>query len=760
MVMDATQPQQPSPQSVGREFVRQYYTLLNKAPNHLHRFYNNNSSFIHGESTLVIGQKNIHSRIQQLNFHDCHAKISQVDAQATLGNGVVVQVTGELSNDGQPMRRFTQTFVLAAQSPKKYYVHNDIFRYQDMYSDDDNDGESRSENDDDHEQTVTVTANEPQNQVNAAVVAEQQQTLPAQVVAANTAVIPQQQSQAATPQQQTIYYPMPPTAGRPAAGIVLAAAPQPAAVPMGTPYAPAGTPGVPPPQQLQSTPVNQLNGVMAHDDLLPSIQQQNSAQPTIAAHSGSSPVVQSTNAAPTVITAQTPTGVAAVPVASAAAGAAVLPQNTLQGFQQQSSHMQQQLLQQQQPQALQQQQQQQPILQQQSLLQSQSPQQSGAVSVDIDESLNSNNVNSTISNSEVNVRNTEPAPVVDDFKTINEQQQQEKYEAAKQQQNEPKTYANLFKSTSSSPSGFVNAAFQQQQQLQQQQHQQQQQQSVNNNYQPNSMISIQFSNSNNSMSTYSNRNNDNSSLRSDNNSFGSSSQQGSGPLPQRNNAGRMNKDFEQRRTSNAQQFGDNHQLFLGNIPHHASDEEIKALFERFGTVLELRILSKAGGKLAPGVRNPLNYGFITYEDPSSVQNCLNNCPLYFPENSTSSDRQKLNVEEKKPRSRQNDMPRQGMGNNMNNNNGNSQRNNLGGGPPSRSLSNSAGGGGGMMRNNNSGNNNMQRGGSTGGAPRIGGTFNRNDSRSGPTNNSGGGQQIRGGSNNNAQTVGGSYGGRR
>lgn len=78
----------------------------------------------------MIGQKQIHQRIQQLNFRDCHAKIAQVDAQATLGDGVVVQVTGELSNAGQPMRRFTQTFVLAAQSPKKYYVHNDIFRYQ------------------------------------------------------------------------------------------------------------------------------------------------------------------------------------------------------------------------------------------------------------------------------------------------------------------------------------------------------------------------------------------------------------------------------------------------------------------------------------------------------------------------------------------------------------------------------------------------------------------------------------------------------
>ncbi|XP_063540060.1 ras GTPase-activating protein-binding protein 1 [Cydia strobilella] len=145
MVMEASP--SPSPQSVGREFVRQYYTLLNKAPTHLHRFYNNYSSFVHGgldaphrETLPVVGQKQIHNRIQQLNFRDCHAKISQVDSQATLGNGVVVQVTGELSNGGAPMRRFTQTFVLAAQSPKKYYVHNDIFRYQDLVPEDEEPG--------------------------------------------------------------------------------------------------------------------------------------------------------------------------------------------------------------------------------------------------------------------------------------------------------------------------------------------------------------------------------------------------------------------------------------------------------------------------------------------------------------------------------------------------------------------------------------------------------------------------------------------
>ncbi|XP_045461645.1 ras GTPase-activating protein-binding protein 1 isoform X2 [Harmonia axyridis] len=166
MVMEAP----PSPQSVGREFVRQYYTLMHQAPNHLHRFYNNQSSFVHGglepanrDPTPVIGQKAIHLKIQQLNFRDCHAKITQVDSQATLGGGVVVQVTGELSNAGQPMRRFTQTFVLAAQAPKKYYVHNDIFRYQDeIICDEECEAETCSEPEEEANQEIAVIPEVPQ----------------------------------------------------------------------------------------------------------------------------------------------------------------------------------------------------------------------------------------------------------------------------------------------------------------------------------------------------------------------------------------------------------------------------------------------------------------------------------------------------------------------------------------------------------------------------------------------------------------------
>uniref|UniRef100_A0A8C5CBV7 GTPase activating protein (SH3 domain) binding protein 1 n=1 Tax=Gadus morhua TaxID=8049 RepID=A0A8C5CBV7_GADMO len=132
--------EKPSAQLVGREFVRQYYTLLNQAPDYLHRFYGKNSSYVHGgldgngkPVEAVYGQSEIHKKVMALSFRDCHTKIRHVDAHATLTEGVVVQVMGELSNNMQPMRKFMQTFVLAPEGtvPNKFYVHNDVFRYQD-----------------------------------------------------------------------------------------------------------------------------------------------------------------------------------------------------------------------------------------------------------------------------------------------------------------------------------------------------------------------------------------------------------------------------------------------------------------------------------------------------------------------------------------------------------------------------------------------------------------------------------------------------
>ncbi|KAI1887629.1 hypothetical protein AGOR_G00192280 [Albula goreensis] len=150
--------EKPSPLLVGREFVRQYYTLLNKAPDFLHRFYGKDSSYVHGGldgngklAEAVYGQAEIHKKVMSLQFSECHTKIRQVDAHATLSDGVVVQVMGELSNSGQPMRRFMQTFVLAPEGSvaNKFYVHNDIFRYEDEVF-----GESDAELEEESEEEV------------------------------------------------------------------------------------------------------------------------------------------------------------------------------------------------------------------------------------------------------------------------------------------------------------------------------------------------------------------------------------------------------------------------------------------------------------------------------------------------------------------------------------------------------------------------------------------------------------------------------
>ncbi|XP_041640493.1 ras GTPase-activating protein-binding protein 2 isoform X3 [Cheilinus undulatus] len=158
--------EKPSPLLVGREFVRQYYTLLNKAPDFLHRFYGRNSSYVHGGldpsgklAEAVYGQAEIHKKVMSLQFIECHTKIRHVDAHATLSDGVVVQVLGELSNNGQPMRKFMQTFVLAPEGSvaNKFYVHNDIFRYEDEVF-----GDSEAELDEESEEEVEEEGEERQ----------------------------------------------------------------------------------------------------------------------------------------------------------------------------------------------------------------------------------------------------------------------------------------------------------------------------------------------------------------------------------------------------------------------------------------------------------------------------------------------------------------------------------------------------------------------------------------------------------------------
>ncbi|RPA74707.1 NTF2-domain-containing protein [Ascobolus immersus RN42] len=122
----------PGKSEVGWMFVEQYYTTLNKSPEKLHLFYNKKSVLTWGNEGEVVpcvsGRSEIAERIKREGFNDCKVRVTNVDSQGSLNNSIIIQVIGEMSNDGNLNRKFSQSFFLAEQ-PHGYYVHNDIFRF-------------------------------------------------------------------------------------------------------------------------------------------------------------------------------------------------------------------------------------------------------------------------------------------------------------------------------------------------------------------------------------------------------------------------------------------------------------------------------------------------------------------------------------------------------------------------------------------------------------------------------------------------------
>ncbi|XP_076636626.1 ras GTPase-activating protein-binding protein 2 [Colletes latitarsis] len=541
MVMEAS----PSPQNVGREFVRQYYTLLNQAPAHLHRFYNQHSSFVHGgldsnrESTPAIGQKQIHQKIQQLNFRDCHAKISQVDSQLTLENGVVVQVSGELSNAGQPMRRFTQTFVLAIQAPKTYYVHNDIFRYQDLIFPDEEEADvggveggvgEATEREGEEGGRLEPEEDEHQSQ-------GQQLSVPA------ASTEPQSQPPLMPAQQQQMYY-------------------------------------APPPQQSHVHPVMQqvLNG---------------------------------------------------------------------------SVHEETPLISQQPPPPQQQQQQQQPPppppAQQHQYITEPTSQTQFVQETQLDSATEQQP--ETENEPQTQTNEIHDQPETETFTaSVQESEPEPQVSNASVTSSGPKTYANLVKSFPST----TGATSPQAPKL-----------SMSpppmTNLRLDDRSSLQPTSSGPALCTFTNV----STPQQQTHRVGNQQPQQQQQRTPRGGAVQRDSD---RRGTRQSQYNDAHQLFLGNLPHNASEDDLRQIFETYGRVVELRIHSKSNDRCkGPQGNNTAkvpNYGFITFEDQQVVNKVLQNLPIYYP---AGNGQKPLNVEEKKVRPR---ISMDGSGGRLNSNDGN------------------------------------------------------------------------------------------
>jgi len=123
-----------SPDLIGANFVKQYYTVLNSSPDGLLRFYKEDSLFSRGDvddefSKPVQGIEAIRSAISSFNLQGCVTVVKHVDSQRSLNGSVLILITGEFTVN--VMRKFSHVIYLAPQESGGYYVFNDIFRYTD-----------------------------------------------------------------------------------------------------------------------------------------------------------------------------------------------------------------------------------------------------------------------------------------------------------------------------------------------------------------------------------------------------------------------------------------------------------------------------------------------------------------------------------------------------------------------------------------------------------------------------------------------------
>ncbi|XP_059468719.1 probable nuclear transport factor 2 isoform X1 [Neocloeon triangulifer] len=119
----------PNFEEIGREFVKQYYSLFDNQDTRLGMavFYNAESSLLTFEGKQLQGALNIIEKFSTLGFKNINRVITTVDSQPMLDGGVLISVLGRLQCDEDPPHEFTQIFILQAIQGSFVLMH-DIFR--------------------------------------------------------------------------------------------------------------------------------------------------------------------------------------------------------------------------------------------------------------------------------------------------------------------------------------------------------------------------------------------------------------------------------------------------------------------------------------------------------------------------------------------------------------------------------------------------------------------------------------------------------
>lgn len=131
----------PSPLTVGKRFVKQYYQVLSSTPDQVFKFYQPKASFLsHAEGSdptdhCIFESYDITKRWGDDSEANTKKRFElehgAIDAQPSVNGSILLVVTGHVvfATKGKEERKaFVHTFFLALMG-KRYYVHNDVLRF-------------------------------------------------------------------------------------------------------------------------------------------------------------------------------------------------------------------------------------------------------------------------------------------------------------------------------------------------------------------------------------------------------------------------------------------------------------------------------------------------------------------------------------------------------------------------------------------------------------------------------------------------------
>eukprot|EP00730_Choanoeca_flexa_P010556 TRINITY_DN18617_c0_g1_i1.p1 TRINITY_DN18617_c0_g1~~TRINITY_DN18617_c0_g1_i1.p1 ORF type:complete len:127 (+),score=19.30 TRINITY_DN18617_c0_g1_i1:195-575(+) len=113
--------------AIGNAFVQHYYELFMGDRSQLLQLYQDDS-LMSFEGAQVQGLEGIGEKLSQLSFQSVTFQFTEIDCQPRADGGIVVFVLGQIQTDEDPIKGFSQTFVLAPTAEGSWYIQNDIFR--------------------------------------------------------------------------------------------------------------------------------------------------------------------------------------------------------------------------------------------------------------------------------------------------------------------------------------------------------------------------------------------------------------------------------------------------------------------------------------------------------------------------------------------------------------------------------------------------------------------------------------------------------